>query len=147
MEGPKTWLDLPVVKGCVGRAWDEHTCGVHHGPLADDRGVCGNPPGSHQMQAGQAKEGGSTTPLVVGTTDGLGRQRCNWNRRVMVRSKSHSAVRQRGKQRNNWAICKGAALPPPCSSFAATLMFCYSFSVWRVPLLGTWRQHTVCALV
>ncbi len=88
-------MDLPEVDGCVGRVWDEHTCGVHHGLSADDCGVRGNPPDSKRMQAGLAEEGSSTTPLVVGATDGPGRQRCNWIRRVMVRSKSHPAVRQR----------------------------------------------------
>ena len=58
-------MDLPEVDGCVGRVWDEHTCGVHHGLLADDPGVHGDPPGSNRMQARQAKEGSSTAPLVV----------------------------------------------------------------------------------
>jgi hypothetical protein len=73
------------------------------------------------------KEGGSTAPLMVGATDGPGHQRCNWIRRVMAQSTSHSAVRQQGNQKNNWAIYKGAASPPPCGGFAATLVFCYSF--------------------
>jgi hypothetical protein len=93
-------VDLPKVDGCVGRVWDEHTCGVHHCLSADD----------HGMQARQAEEGSSTTPLVMGATDGPGRQRCNWFRRVTVRSKSHPAVRQRGTQENNWATRK-----PSCS--------------------------------
>ena len=45
------WVDLPEVKGCVERVWDEHTGEVYHSSLADDRGVCGDPPGSHRMQA------------------------------------------------------------------------------------------------
>ena len=93
------------------------------------------------------KEGGSTAPLMVGATDGPGHQRCNWIRRVLAQSTSHSAVRQQGNQKNNWAFYKGAASPPPCGGFAATLVFCYSFFVWRVPLLGMWRRHTVCILV
>jgi len=27
VEGPMTWVDLPEVKGCVGRVWDEHAGG------------------------------------------------------------------------------------------------------------------------
>ena len=91
-----------------------------------------------KCRQGKQKRGGSTTPLEVEATDGLGRQQCNWIRPMMVQCKSHSAVWQRGKkQKNNWAFCKGAAVPPPCGGFAATLLFCYSFSMWRVPLLGT----------
>ncbi len=92
-------MDIPKVEGRVGRVWDEDTCGVHHGSLADDRSVRGDPPDSQQMQAGRVEEGSSTAPLVVGATDGPGRQRCNWIRQVMVRSKSHPAVRQRGSNR------------------------------------------------
>jgi len=77
-------VDLPEVEGCVGRVWDEHTCGVHHGSSADNRSVRGNPPDSRRMQAGRAEERSSTAPLVVGAADGPGRQRCNWIRRVMV---------------------------------------------------------------
>ena len=68
-------MDLPEVDGRVGRVWGEHTGGVHHGPSTDDRGVRGDPPDLNRtMQAGRAEEGSSTTPLVVGATDGLGRQ-------------------------------------------------------------------------
>ncbi len=91
-------MDIPEVEGRVERVWDEYTCRVHHGSSADDRSVRGDPPDSQQMQAGRAEEGSSTAPLVVGATDGPGCQRCNWIRRVMVRSESHPAVRQRGKQ-------------------------------------------------
>jgi hypothetical protein len=66
-------VDLPEVKGCVGRVWDEHTRGVHHSSSTDNRGVRGDPPGSNRMQAGREKEGGSTAPLVVGAAYGLGR--------------------------------------------------------------------------
>ncbi len=97
MEGPRKQVDLPEVDGRVGRVWDEHTGGVHHGPSTDDRGVCGNPPDLNQMQERRAEEGSSTILLVVGATDGLGRQQCNWIRRVIVRSTSHPAARQRGK--------------------------------------------------
>jgi hypothetical protein len=51
-------VDLPEVKGCVERVWDEHTREVHHSLLADDHSVCGDPPGSHRMQAqGKQKRG------------------------------------------------------------------------------------------
>ena len=48
-EGTRTPVDLPEVKGCVGRVWDEHTCRAHHGSLADDCGVHSNPTGSTGM--------------------------------------------------------------------------------------------------
>jgi hypothetical protein len=48
---------------------------------------------------------------VVGATDGLGRQRCNWIRRVIVRSKSNPAVRQRGTHENNGLGTPRALLP------------------------------------
>jgi hypothetical protein len=51
-EGPRTRVDLPEVKGCVGRVWDEHTRGVHHSSSANIHGVRGNPLGSNRMQAG-----------------------------------------------------------------------------------------------
>ena len=105
-------MDLPEVDGCVGRVWDEHTCGVHHSSSADD----------HGMQARQAEEGSSTTPLVMGATDGPGRQRCNWFRQVTVRSKSHPAVRQRGTQESNWATRQ-----PSCS---VTLFSCGEYLCW-----------------
>ncbi len=81
-------MGLPEVEGCVGRVWDEHTGGVHHGPSTDDHGVCGDPPSFNRMQVGRAEKGSSTAPLVVGATDELGRQQCNWIRRVMVRAKA-----------------------------------------------------------
>ena len=42
--------------------------------------------------------------------------------RVMVWSKSHTAVRQRGKRQNN----------------TATLTPCHPFIMWRAPLSGMW---------
>ena len=48
-------MDLPKVNGRVGRVWDEHTGGVHHGPSTDDRGVCGDPSDLNRMQAGRAE--------------------------------------------------------------------------------------------
>ncbi len=51
-EGPRTRVDLPEVKGCVGRVWeDEHTRGVHHSSSANIHSVRGNPLGSNRMQA------------------------------------------------------------------------------------------------
>jgi hypothetical protein len=58
----------------------EYVGGVYCGLETDDCGVCGNPPDFTRMQAGGAEEGSSTTQLVVGATDGLGRQRDNWLR-------------------------------------------------------------------
>ena len=78
------------------------------------------------------KRGSSTAPLVVGATDGLGCQRCNWIRRVIVRSKSHPAARQRGKHENNWAR------HPSCS---VTPLSCGEYLCW------VRRWHTVCDLV
>ncbi len=49
--------------------WNENDGGVHFGLPADDRCVRGDLPDSQQMQAGQAQEGGNTTPLVVGTAN------------------------------------------------------------------------------
>ena len=63
---------IPKVEECVGRVWDEHTGGVHHRLSIDNHDVCGDPPDSHQMQAGRVKEGSSTASLVVGATNGLG---------------------------------------------------------------------------
>ncbi len=51
----------------------EHTGGIYLGPSADDRGVRGDPPDSHRMQAERAEEGSGTAPLVVGAADGPGR--------------------------------------------------------------------------
>jgi hypothetical protein len=69
---------------------------------------------------------------VVGATDGPGHQRCNWIRRVMVRSTSRSAVRQQGKHENNWAR------RPSCS---VTPFSCGEYLCW------VRRRHTVCVLV
>jgi hypothetical protein len=82
--------------------WTEYVGGVYCGSEADDHGVCGDPPNFTRMQAGRAEEGSSTAPLVVGATDGLGRQRDNWLRRMMARSKSHPAMRQQGQLKDNW---------------------------------------------
>ena len=68
-------MDIPKVEGRVGRVWDEHAGGVHHDPSTDDRGVRGDPPNLNRIQGGRAEEGSSTAPLVVGATDGPGRQR------------------------------------------------------------------------
>jgi len=125
-------VDIPGVEGRVGRVWDEHAGGVHHDPSTDDRGVCGDPPDLSRMQAGRAKEGSSPALLVVGATDGLGRQRCNWIRRVIVQSKSHPAARQRGKHENNWARHPSHSVTPlSCGEYLCLVQ----------------RRHTVCALV
>ncbi len=50
--------------------------------VADVRCVRGDPPNPQQMQAGRAQEGGNTTPLVVGTANGLRRPRSNWIRQI-----------------------------------------------------------------
>jgi hypothetical protein len=55
---------------------DEDHGGVHPDPPADNRGVCCDPTNSTGMQTGQATEGGSSAPLVVGTAYGFGRPRC-----------------------------------------------------------------------
>ena len=81
----------------------EYVGGVYCGSEADNRGVRGDPPDSTQMQAGRAEEGSSTAPLVVGATDGPGRQQDNWLRRVKDRSKSHPAMRQQGQLDDNWS--------------------------------------------
>ena len=116
----------------VGRVWDEHTRGVHHGSSADDCGVRSDPPDSHRMQAGRAEEGSSTAPVVVGATDGPGRQRSNWIRRVMARSKSCPVVRQQGKHENNWARRPLRSVTP---------LSCGEYLCW------VRQRHTVCALV
>ena len=132
MEGPGEYVDIPEVEGRVGRVWDEHSGGVHHDPLTDDRGVCGDPPDLNQMQAGREEEGSSPAPLVVEATDGLGCQRCNWIRRVMVRNTSCSAVRQQGQHENNWARRPLRSVTP---------LSCGEYLCW------VRRRHTVCALV
>ncbi len=79
-------MDLPTVGGHIEGVWNEDNGGVYFDPLADDCYVRGNPLDSHQMQAGQVKERGNTTPMVVVTAHGLGRPLCNWVRRVIVRA-------------------------------------------------------------
>ena len=53
--------------------------------------------------------------------------------------KFHSAEQQQGKQKNNWAICKGAALPPP--SCSVTHFSCGEYLCW-VPYMAT--AYCVC---
>ncbi len=88
MEGTRARVDFPEVEGCFGRVWDEHTCGVHFGLPADNHSVCGDPPNSHQLQAGQAQEGSSPAPLVVGATHGPGYPQSTWIERVMIQRMS-----------------------------------------------------------
>ncbi len=64
--------------------WPENNGGVYRHQTAENCCVRGNPSNPHQMQTGQAKEGSSTTPLVVGTAHGPGRQKHIWVRRLMV---------------------------------------------------------------
>jgi hypothetical protein len=109
--------------------WDEYVGGIYCGSETDDCGVRGNPPNFTQMQAGQAEEGSSTAPLVVGATDGLGRQQDNWLRRVMAQSKSHPAMWQRGSTRTIGLGTPHALLP---------LFLVESTSVW------VQRRHCVC---
>ncbi len=54
---------------------DEDHGGVRPDPLADNRSVPCNPTNSTGMQTGQATEGGSSAPLVVGTAYGFGHPR------------------------------------------------------------------------
>ncbi len=77
-------MDLSTVSGCFARVWPENNQGVYWYQMADNRGVRGDPPDPQQMQTGQAKEGSSTTPMVMGTAHGPGHQRHIWVRQVMV---------------------------------------------------------------
>jgi hypothetical protein len=70
--GSNEGVDLFTVGGCFSRMRDEDYGGKYPNPLADNCSVHDNLPNSQQMWAGQAKEGFSTMPLVVGTAHGLG---------------------------------------------------------------------------
>ncbi len=79
--GPnREWISK--VGGCVEGMWNEDDGGVYFGSPADDRCIRGDPPDPQRMQARRAQEGSNTTPLVVGTANGLRRPRCNWIRLI-----------------------------------------------------------------
>jgi hypothetical protein len=90
--------------------------------LADDCGVCGDPPDPRQMCAGCEEVWGNTALLVVGAKDELGHRRCNWIGQVMVLA-FVSNIRARQQE------CNGAL---------AAMRFC-----WGRSLVGVRRRLTV----
>ena len=122
-------MDLPEVKGCVGRVWDEHTCGVHHGLSADDHGVRGNPPDSHRIPGRASKRGEQYHTAGGGSNGWICTFTFTWIRQVTVQRMSRSAMWEwdAGEQLD-YLQGGGFIAPPPT--------LCYSFLVWRVPLLG-----------
>ncbi len=69
-------MAIPKVGECLEEMRDEDHGRVRPDLPADDRGVPCNPADSTGMQTGQATEGGSSAPLVVGTAYGFGCPRC-----------------------------------------------------------------------
>jgi hypothetical protein len=148
VEGARARVDLPEVEGCVERVWDAHTGGVHqHGLPAGDHGVRGDLPNSHRMQAGRAKEGSSSAPLVVGATNGPGRQMMQLDQNQTSNGHGPEYLSHwwcgSGESEGTLGLpTSGRLLRPPYGSFATIPAFCYSIFFWRVTLVGAWPRHT-----
>ena len=79
-EGRQWSLGLSEDGGRTGRMRHAHNCRVHPGPPSDDRDVRGDETDLYGLRWRRTAERVDAASVVVGATDVLGRNRCNWIR-------------------------------------------------------------------
>jgi hypothetical protein len=79
-EGCQWSLGLSKDGGCTGRMWRGHHRRVYPVPPPDDCSVHGNKTSLQGLYGGQTAARVDAASVVVGATNVLGRNRCNWIR-------------------------------------------------------------------
>ena len=79
-EGCQWSLGLSEDGGRPGGMRHEHDCRIHPGSPSDDRNVRGDETDLYGLRWRRTAERVDAASVVVGATDVLGRNRCNWIR-------------------------------------------------------------------